>query len=37
MIPAAIFWLHSAGPVWCTEVPFASTATVTGMSSTVNS
>ena len=36
-IPAAIFWLHSAGPVWCTEVPFASTATVTGMSSTVNS
>lgn len=33
----AIFWLHSAGPVWCTDVPLVSTATVTGMSSTVNS
>ena len=31
-MPAAILWLHSAGPLWCTEVPSASTATVTGMS-----
>ena len=28
---------HSRGPVWCTELPPESTATVTGMSSTVNS
>ncbi len=28
---------HSLGPVWCTDVPAESTATVTGMSSTVNS
>ena len=28
---------HSFGPVWCTEVPCESTATVTGMSCTVNS
>jgi hypothetical protein len=28
---------HSAGPVSCTELPFASTATVTGMFSTSNS
>jgi len=28
---------HSRGPVSCTEVPFASTATVTGMSRTSNS
>ncbi len=28
---------HSAGPVWWTEVPFESTATVTGMSTTSNS
>ena len=28
---------HSAGPVWCTLVPFESTATVTGMSLTSNS
>ena len=28
---------HSRGPVWCTDVPVASTATVTGMSCTVNS
>ena len=32
-----IFACHSAGPVWCTEVPFESTATVTGMSCTSNS
>jgi hypothetical protein len=29
--------LHFAGPISCTELPFASTATVTGMSSTPNS
>ena len=28
---------HSRGPVWCTLVPPASTATVTGMSCTSNS
>ena len=28
---------HSRGPVWCTEVPSESTATVTGMSLTSNS
>ena len=28
---------HSFGPVWCTEVPVESTATVTGMSCTSNS
>ena len=28
---------HSRGPVWCTDVPVASTATVTGMSATSNS
>ena len=28
---------HSRGPVWCTLVPLASTATVTGMSLTSNS
>ncbi len=32
-----IFACHSAGPVWCTEVPRLSTATVTGMSFTSNS
>ena len=32
-----IFYCHSRGPVWCTEVPFESTATVTGMSFTSNS
>lgn len=35
--PVAIFLLHSAGPVVCTLVPLASTATVTGMSTTSNS
>ena len=34
---STIFFYHSAGPVLCTEVPFASTATVTGMSFTSNS
>jgi len=34
---AAMRSFHSAGPVWCTEVPSASTATVTGMSRTSNS
>ena len=34
---STIFFDHSAGPVLCTEVPFASTATVTGMSCTSNS
>jgi len=33
----AIRFLHSAGPISCTERPCASTATVTGMSSTSNS
>jgi len=28
---------HSLGPVWCTDVPLESTATVTGMSLTSNS
>ena len=28
---------HSRGPVWCTDSPVESTATVTGMSCTVNS
>ncbi len=32
-----IFACHSFGPVLCTEVPPASTATVTGMSTTSNS
>ena len=32
-----IFVRHSFGPVWCTEVPALSTATVTGMSFTSNS
>ena len=32
-----IFACHSFGPVWCTEVPLESTATVTGMSLTSNS
>ncbi len=38
--PTAIFAIlprHSRGPVSCTDVPFASTATVTGMSFTSNS
>jgi len=34
---STIFFDHSAGPVVCTEVPLASTATVTGMSFTSNS
>ena len=34
---STIFFDHSAGPVLCTDVPFASTATVTGMSFTSNS
>ena len=34
---STIFFCQSAGPLWCTEVPFASTATVTGMSFTSNS
>ena len=34
---AAIRAFHSAGPVWWTEVPRASTATVTGISFTSNS
>ena len=34
---AAIRPLHFAGPISCTEHPLASTATVTGMSSTSNS
>lgn len=33
----AILACHSRGPVWWTEVPFESTATVTGMSFTSNS
>ena len=33
----AILAFHSRGPVSCTDVPNASTATVTGMSCTVNS
>ena len=33
----AILAFHSAGPVSCTDVPLASTATVTGMSLTSNS
>ncbi len=32
-----IFACHSRGPVWWTEVPLESTATVTGMSWTSNS
>ena len=32
-----ILTCHSRGPVWCTDSPVASTATVTGMSYTVNS
>ncbi len=35
--PEAMRWLHSAGPVMCALVPPASTATVTGMSTTSNS
>ena len=35
--PVAIFFAHSAGPVMCALVPPASTATVTGMSTTSNS
>ena len=35
--PVAIFFCHSAGPVMCALVPPASTATVTGMSTTSNS
>ena len=34
---STIFFDHSAGPVVCTDVPLASTATVTGMSFTSNS
>src|SRR5262249_9042462 len=34
---STILFDHSAGPVLCTEVPFESTATVTGMSFTSNS
>src|SRR3989442_3656114 len=34
---STIFFDHSAGPVLCTEIPFESTATVTGMSCTSNS
>ncbi len=37
MFSALIFWPHSRGPVSCTDAPRASTATVTGMSSTSNS
>jgi CubicO group peptidase (beta-lactamase class C family) len=33
----SILAAHSFGPVWCTEVPVESTATVTGMSFTSNS
>ena len=36
-LPAAIFCFHSAGPVTWALVPLASTATVTGMSTTSNS
>ena len=32
-----IFFSHSKGPLWCTELPLESTATVTGMSFTSNS
>ncbi len=35
--PVAIFFCHSAGPVMWALVPPASTATVTGMSTTSNS
>ena len=35
--PPAIRCCHSRGPVSCTELPFESTATVTGMSCTSNS
>ena len=35
--PEAMRWLHSAGPVMWALVPPASTATVTGMSTTSNS
>lgn len=35
--PLAMRFCHSAGPVLCTLVPLASTATVTGMSTTSNS
>ena len=34
---SSIFTRHSAGPVWCTDSPLLSTATVTGMSATSNS
>ena len=34
---STIFFDHSAGPVLCTDSPFESTATVTGMSATSNS
>ncbi|GAA0617315.1 hypothetical protein GCM10009016_01730 [Halomonas beimenensis] len=34
---SAMISFHLAGPVWWTEVPALSTATVTGMSSTSNS
>ncbi len=33
----AILFFHSCGPVWWTDSPVLSTATVTGMSCTVNS
>ena len=38
--PGVVFAIracHARGPVWCTDSPVASTATVTGMSCTVNS
>jgi len=35
--PVAMRFCHSAGPVMCALVPPASTATVTGMSTTSNS
>ncbi len=37
ILNSLIRFSHSAGPVWCTEAPLASTATVTGMSFTSNS
>jgi hypothetical protein len=36
-MPALIRASHSLGPVSCTDTPFESTATVTGMSRTSNS
>ena len=34
---STIFFCQASGPDWCTETPFESTATVTGMSCTSNS